>query len=257
MVELRPVRTKKIYQHIVEQITELIAQGNLKPGDRLLSERELADRLQVSRSSVREALTALASMGVVDVRPGEGTFVRQVNAEAIAEPLAVALLMDRGTTMELLEVRKMVEVEAAGLAATRADQEDLDKLSAIIANMQSDLAHGVLGEEADLAFHLTLAEAAGNPILHRLISAVSDTMQQSLRTSRQILYTTPGHAEELFRQHCAILKGVTGKNPQEAQRAMVEHLAFVERELRRKWQDEENGGVAGAGASITGTTGEP
>jgi len=245
-LELRPVRTKKIYEHIVEQITELISQGNLKPGDRLLSERELADRLQVSRSSVREALTALAAMGVVDVRPGEGTFVRQVNAEAIAEPLTVALLMDRGTTLELLEVRKMVEVEAAGLAAERADQEDLDKLSAIVANMQADLAQGVLGEGADLAFHLALAGAAGNSILQRLISAVSDTMQQSLRTSRQVLYTTPGHADELFRQHYAILKAVAAKKPKEARKAMADHLTFVERELKKKWQEEENGGHAQA-----------
>ena len=112
-MDVKPIKTKKIYEEIVEQIKELFAQGDLKPGDKLLSEREFAERLQVSRASVREALSALEAMGLIEIKPGEGTFIRQMGVSSIIEPLALLLLMEKDQVFELFELRKILEVEAA------------------------------------------------------------------------------------------------------------------------------------------------
>ncbi|MBE3571542.1 MAG: FadR family transcriptional regulator [Moorella humiferrea] len=233
-MELKPIRPKKIYEEIVRQIKDLIGEGNLKPGDRLPSERELSERLGVSRASVREALSALAAMGVIDIRPGEGTFVQNVRREAIVEPLAMALLMDRQAAMELLEARQALEGEAAYLAACRAGPEDIEKMAAILKEMDGDLKKGTLGEEADLRFHLAIAEAARNSVLAKLMHTVSDTMRQALRTSRQRLYTTPGNPELLFEQHKQIFEAIKNQKPRAARRAICQHLRFVERELQKE-----------------------
>ncbi|NLW07156.1 MAG: FadR family transcriptional regulator [Clostridia bacterium] len=231
-MELRPIRTKKIYEEIVQQIKVLISEGNLKPGDRLPSERELSERLAVSRASVREALTALAALGVIDIRPGEGTFVKHVRNRDIVESLAMAILLDRKTAKELLETRQALETEAAHLAARRAELEDLTKMASILEEMHRDLQNGVLGDDPDLRFHLAIAEATKNSVLARLMHTVSDTMLQALRASRLSLYTNPGNAELLYEQHVAIYEAIKGRNPRAARKAMSQHLAFVERELR-------------------------
>ncbi|MDD2422403.1 MAG: GntR family transcriptional regulator, partial [Heliobacteriaceae bacterium] len=96
-MEFKPIKTRKIYEEIVEQLRALIAKGNLMPGDKLPSERELSERLGVSRASVREALTALEVMGILDVRPGDGTFVRETNQSSIIEPLAWVLAVERNS----------------------------------------------------------------------------------------------------------------------------------------------------------------
>ncbi|MGI9951514.1 FadR/GntR family transcriptional regulator [Moorellaceae bacterium AZ2] len=233
-MELKPIRTKKIYEEIVRQIKELIGDGNLKPGDRLPSERELAERLGVSRASVREALSALAAMGVISIRPGEGTFVQTVRNGAIVEPLAMALLMDRQAAVELLEAREALESEAAALAARRASAEDIEKLGEIIKEMERELENSLLGEETDVRFHLAIAEAAHNGVLARLMYTVSETMRQVLRDSRRRLYEAPGNSEKLLEQHKLIYQAIASRNSRAARRAMSQHLHFVVRELRKE-----------------------
>lgn len=233
-LKLKPIRTRKIYEEIVNQIKELIGEGNLKPGDRLPSERELAERLHVSRASVREALSALAAMGVITIRPGEGTFVQTVKNGAIVEPLAMALLMDRQATLDLLEAREILETETAALAARRACPEEIERLQEIIKEMEIELEEGRLGEETDVRFHLTIAEACHNSVLSRLMYTVSDTIRQALRSSRQRLYQTPGNAEKLYTQHKAIYEAIASRDARGARRAMTEHLKFVTRELKKE-----------------------
>lgn len=232
-MDFRPIRTKKIYEEIVQQIKGFIMDGNLKPGDRLPSERELSERLAVSRASVREALSALAILGVIDIRPGEGTFVRNIRNRDIVESLTLALLMDSRTVIELLEARKALEGEAVFLAARRAELEHLAKMEAILEDMRKDLQTNTLGEEADLRFHLAIAEAAGNSVLARLMHTVTDTLRQALRASRLSLYTTPGNPELLLEQHSTIYEMIKARNPRGARKAMNQHLLFVMRELKK------------------------
>ncbi len=230
-MDVKPIKTKKIYEEIVEQIKELFAQGDLKPGDKLLSEREFAERLQVSRASVREALSALEAMGLIEIKPGEGTFIRQKGVSSIIEPLALLLLMEKDQVFELLELRKILEVEAAGLAALRATEEDVERMFEVIKKMEEDLAMGLLGEEADFEFHFAIAEAAHNSLLMRLMNTIADTMRQTLRTSREKLFRTPGNSEILYQQHREIYLAIRAKSPDRAKKEMYQHLVFVEKGL--------------------------
>lgn len=230
-MDLKPIRTKRIYVRIVEQIKQLFASGDLRPGDKLPSERDLAERLQVSRASVREALSALEAMGLLEIRPGEGAFIRQISVDSIIEPLALLLLMEKDKTWELLEVRKMMEIKAAGLAALRAAPEELERFKKILLRMESDLQRGNLGEDADWEFHFAIAEMAGNSMLLRLMNTIGDVMRQGLKAARLELYVKPGNAQLLYDQHCAICKAIEEKDSEGAQKAMREHLMFVEQEL--------------------------
>ncbi len=230
-MDLKPIRTKKIYMEIVEQIKELFASGNLRPGDKLLSERELAERLQVSRASVREALSALEAMGLLEIRPGEGTFIRLTSVDGIIEPLALLLLVEKDQVRELYEVRKIMEVETAGLAALRAQPEEIERLGSILIRMEWDLHRGDLGELADLDFHMTIAEMAGNSILLRLMNTISDSMRQLLITARTSLYAEPANARILLTQHREIMKTIENQDHKGAKKAMLDHLVYVEKNL--------------------------
>ena len=112
-MDLTPIRTKRLYEEIVEQIRLLIADGKLKPGDKLLAERELADRFQVSRASVREAIRTLEMLGVIDIRPGEGTYIRETEADDIIRPLAMFMAVERSSVIDMFEMRRIFETATA------------------------------------------------------------------------------------------------------------------------------------------------
>ena len=230
-MDLRPIKTKKIYEEIIEQIRVLVVKGDLKPGDRLPSERDLAVRLNVSRASVREALSALEMMGLLEIRSGEGTFIKKIDLDSVVTPLTWVLSMEKDTILELLEVRKMLEGQTVALAAKRASSEDLRDLEDTLKAMYQDIQTGQIGEEADLRFHYAIARASKNKILLRLMNAISDTMHQSLKASRVRLYEEQATPEVLYKEHLLILEAITKKNDDEARHYMLEHLAGVEARL--------------------------
>lgn len=235
----RPIKTKRVYEQIVDQIRMLIRRGDLKPGDKLMSERELSELLGVSRTSVREALSALDFLGILETRQGEGTFIANVSEQSLIEPLALIMAMDREAALELLEVRKMLEGEAAELAALRATQEDLYQMEEAINTMAEDLKHGNLGEAGDAKFHYTIAEATGNKVLVKLMNTIQDLLLQNMRSSRMYMYTQQGNAEKLFQQHEAIFRAIQSGNPQEARREMLAHLEFVQEEMTKNYLVEQ------------------
>ncbi|MFZ5642804.1 MAG: FadR/GntR family transcriptional regulator [Bacillota bacterium] len=230
-MDLKPIKTKKIYEEIIDQVKGLIAEGILNPGDRLISEREMADRLKVGRSAVREAFRALEAMGIIEIRQGEGTFVREVNSDSLAQTLALFLMTEKDTTRELLELRKILEVEAAGLASLRHTGEQLKKMEEALKQMEEDIESGDLGQQADWLFHYTVAEASHNSLLIRLMDSIADTMRRVLGTARQELYRTPGTPQRLLKEHQAVFKAIKNGQDKDARRAMYEHLDRVEKAL--------------------------
>lgn len=227
-MQFKPIRTKRIYEEIIEQIKLLIVEGNLKPGDKLLAERELAEKLGVSRTSVREALSALEMMGVIEIRPGEGTFIRHNNMDQNIKSLELLFLMNQDAILEMLELRKILEVAAVGLASERATDDHLAKMEKALKEMEYDIAQDHLGEEADINFHYAVAEATGNSILLRLMSTISDTMKLSVRANRESLYKTPGMPHKLLEEHKQIFQGIKKRDKDEAQNHMLQHLVGVE-----------------------------
>lgn len=232
-MELKPIKTRKIYEEVVEQIRQLIQEGELQSGDKLLSERELSERLKVSRASVREALSALELMGLVEIKPGQGTFIRQANVDSIIGPMALILSMEKDIIFELLEARKILEVEAAGLAAERASKEDLKAIEQALNQMRSDLDQHHLGETADHNFHYAIAHATRNSVLQLLMNTISDTMKKTLRSSREQLYVTPGTPEKLYQEHEQIYNAILQRNPPLARKHMLDHLVGVEEYMTR------------------------
>ncbi|WP_366923564.1 FadR family transcriptional regulator [Metallumcola ferriviriculae] len=233
-MQFKPIKHKRIYEEIVGQIKELIVEGSLNPGDKLLSERELADSLKVSRASVREALSALEIAGLVEIRPGEGTFMRCADLDTIIEPLALMFLLERDKIRELLEVRKALEVEAIGLATERGEKEDFLKVEKALNEMEDGLGSEERAEKADLKFHFAIAEATKNSMLIRLMNTIYDTMNQTLRTSRELWMSrrkeTP---DRLLEEHKAMFLAVKKGDSPKARKLMYDHLKSVEEELAK------------------------
>ena len=184
-IELKPIKTKKIYEEIVDQIRQLIVDGQIKPGDKLPSERELVESFKVSRSSIREALSALEMMGILEVRTGEGTFIKQIKPESMMASLIWYLCLDKATVMEMLEVRKMIEVQAVGYAAERATIQEVNQLAQTLETMKNNLENtGAVSEKADLMFHYTIAVATHNKITIRLMDTISDNLHHLIHATR-------------------------------------------------------------------------
>lgn len=230
-MDLKPIKTKRIYEEIIEQIRVLVTEGHLQPGDRLPSERDLAGQLNVSRASVREALSALEMMGLLEIRSGEGTFIKKINIDSVVTPLTWVLSMEKDTVLELLEVRKMIEGQAVALATRRAKPEDLRELEDALHLMYVDLQTGQLGEDADHRFHYAIAKASQNKILLRLMNAISDTMHQTLKTSRIRLYEGKDAPERLYQEHSLVFDAILKQDSEQARRIMLEHLDGVEDKL--------------------------
>lgn len=227
----KPIKHKRVYEEILEQIRQLVKEGHLKPGDRLMSERDMAERLEVSRASVREAFSALDMMGILESKPGEGTFIREVPQDSMVKPLALLFMLYQNSNQEVLEVRAVLEAGSASLAAARATREDLGKIKKELDAMEGDVQSGALGELPDARFHLAIAEASGNHVLLRLMNTVSDLIEETMRYSRQRLFVTEGNKELLLEQHKAIYHALAERNSDAAGEAMRTHLRFVRREI--------------------------
>lgn len=231
-MDLKPIKTKKIYEEIVEQVRDLLSEGGLKPGDKLLSERELAERLQVSRASVREALRSLEMMGYIEIRTGEGTFVREASIEDFVKPLAMVLGLEKRAFFHVYEVRRILETAAAALAANRATDDDLQSMEEALEMMENNLA--TAADPADSAFHYAVAEATHNPVLIKLMNTISDSVHQSVHMARSKLFENTENVAKLLEQHRAVLDAIRAKDPQLARQQMSTHLAFAEDEMSKE-----------------------
>jgi GntR family transcriptional regulator, transcriptional repressor for pyruvate dehydrogenase complex len=235
-MDLKPIKTKKIYEEIVEQIKQLMAAGNLKPGDKLLSERELAEQLQVSRASVREAIRSLEMMAFVDIKPGEGTFVRNPNTDEIILPLAMFLAVEKSSLLDMLEIRRVFESAAAGMAAERASEDEIDQIRAAYEHMKESInVHdSEKGEEYDTLFHYSIAEATHNNLLIRLFRTISEDFSRSISAARRQLFLDEHNPQIILDQHRRIYEAIKERNPKKASSTMLEHLTFAEQELNKK-----------------------
>jgi GntR family transcriptional repressor for pyruvate dehydrogenase complex len=227
--KVEPVHATRVYTEIVRQIRTLVAEGRLKSGDRLPPERELAERFNVSRASVREALRALESMRLIQIRVGEGTFVREIAVDSLVEPLALAILTRREATGELFEARRLLEPPIAALAAIRATAEERREMERIVAHQGSEVERGHTGLAEDAAFHAAIAASAHNHAITRIVHALVDL----LKKSREQSLRTPGRAQRSHEDHKAILAAIRERNPEAAREAMLAHVVAVEALVRR------------------------
>jgi GntR family transcriptional repressor for pyruvate dehydrogenase complex len=221
---IEPVKSTRIYEEIVRQIKQMISEGRLKSGDQLPPERDLADKFVVSRTSVREALRALESLGLVEIRAGEGTFVRQGSVEALIEPLALVMLSQREGIAELFEARRLLEPAIAALAARRATPEEIQEMDHILDEQGAEAAAGRTGLIQDAKFHAAIASAAHNQAITRIVHAMMDLLTQS----REESLGTPGRPARSHESHRRILEAIVRRDAAAAEEAMREHITTVE-----------------------------
>jgi GntR family transcriptional repressor for pyruvate dehydrogenase complex len=222
--ELGPIKSTRIYEEIVRQVKQLIAEGRLKTGDRLPPERELAEKFVVSRTSVREALRALESLSLIEIRPGEGTFVREVSVDALVGPLALMMTSQREAIGELFEARRVLEPAIAALAASRATPDEVQEMERILESQAREVAAGRTGLAEDAAFHTAVGAAAHNRAITRIVHAIMDLLTQS----REESLNTPGRPTRSHQDHRRILQAIAKRNPSAARQAMLDHLVAVE-----------------------------
>ena len=169
MAQLTPIRQEKVYEAAMNQLVSLIEDGTFTAGDRLPTERALAEQLGISRASVRQALTGLAAMGLVESRPGDGTYVT-------ARRTDFTWRLDAASALEILEGRRAIESGTARLAAQRRTQRELTALREIVATMDEQVDDGVHPVDTDREFHRAIAVAAHNPVLLQAMEALAQQM---------------------------------------------------------------------------------
>jgi GntR family transcriptional regulator, transcriptional repressor for pyruvate dehydrogenase complex len=218
------VRTSRLYEQIVQQIEESIVKGDLKPGDQLPAERELAQRFGVSRTAVREAVKALREKGLVEAFSGRGTFITDGTKQAVRQSLDLMVKIGQPEgSRHLAEVRAILEPEIAALAAARIQEPELTTMREAVATMDRAGTDPEAYIEADLDFHLALAEGAANPLILSLL----DSIVALLREQRLRIFRVPGGPERGQIHHKRILDAVERRDSDKAREAMRAHLAQV------------------------------
>ncbi len=220
---------------IAHQIETMIADGGLQAGERLPAERQLAERLGISRPSLREALKKLASKGLLTTRQGGGTYVQKSLDAGISDPLLALLQQQPESRFDVLEVRHALDGQAAYYAALRATDEDRYRIQKAYEHML-DLHHNSddpLDEAlADAAFHLSITEASHNIVLLHVMRSLFTVLQKSIKHNLDKLYTIPKVFEPLSRQHEALMRAVITGDPEAARHAAQDHMVFVEESLQ-------------------------
>ncbi|MCW8917151.1 MAG: FCD domain-containing protein [Magnetovibrio sp.] len=229
MAAYKRVKQGKISDIIAKQLEEMIAQGVLVPGERLLSERELAQEMEVSRPSLRDALQKLEAKGLIESRKGGGTFVKNFLGPSLTDPLAALLENSPNTAQDFLELRTTLDGIAAYYAALRATEVDRELLTLCFEAMEAAHSTEDPTEEADIDadFHMAIAEATHNVVLLHILRSLFTLLRNGVFFNRMQLYTRPGSRDLLLKQHRAIYESIMNGDPEKARNAAAGHLQYV------------------------------
>ncbi|QFU93904.1 FadR/GntR family transcriptional regulator [Amycolatopsis sp. YIM 10] len=231
---LRPMARPRLYEQVVQRIREYVVESGLDAGDKLPAERELAQRLGVSRASVKQAIVVLDVQGLVEVRHGGGTYL--TSAKLDLEPVE-ELVERRRRLPDVLEAREAMETKLAELAAERRTKEDLDALEDALRYMAEEIDNGEQGIEGDRRFHAAVTAAARNPILAEFMTSIAEQIAESRTESLH----QPGRPKRSLAQHYRIFDGISLGDPKAAAAAMKRHLRTVAKVRLLSWNPDEPG----------------
>lgn len=230
------ISNTKIYEQIADIILESIKSGEYQVGDKLPSIQKLGQQYGVSVASVREALNALRTIGIIEMKQGYGTFIKQI------EPTFFEL-GDKFTSLdqitELLELREIVESATVEKAAIHRNEADLVSLKKALDEMGEAVTDGTSGEKADLQFHLSIAKAAKNSLLIELLNNISELMQDSMEETRKIfIYSKQKTMNKLHEEHVIIYNAIVEQNATNAVKAMESHLFEVKETILANFKEQ-------------------
>jgi GntR family transcriptional repressor for pyruvate dehydrogenase complex len=243
LANIDPIKREPLTTQVARRLVEYILSGQIEPGDRMPSERQLAEAFGVGRSAMREALKALTLIGLLDVRQGDGTYLKRADSALLPNVIEWGMLLGEQRTMDLVEARQHFEPVIASLAARRRSENDLAELRRLLGRMERSADDTVGFVDADVAFHQRLAEAAGNSVLKDIHSGV-----QAL--SRAWIHRVISSAESSvpsYQEHIPVYEAVERGDPAAAAAAMEQHMTSAAERLRRALAAhvERNGAAAG------------
>jgi GntR family transcriptional regulator, transcriptional repressor for pyruvate dehydrogenase complex len=233
---LREIDVKSPSDIIIEQVKELISTGVLKPGDRLPAERALAERFGVGRGHIREALKRLEFYGILQTIPQSGTVVAKSGMRSLERLIANVLDLEDENFRALTETRALLEIQAARLAATRASDAEVAGLEVAHEDFRREILRGASGLDANVRFHLKIAECAGNPVLHALVRLLAPSVVSRVKTHEM---PSDGQSHAAVLEHAAVLAGIRARDPEQAAASMEEHMRKSQEKIQ--WPAPDRG----------------
>ena len=221
------ITRRRIPEEIADHIEQLILRGELATNQAFPPERELASRMGVSRNTLREAVRILEARGLVEVRSGTGAYIRDLNPAILTNGLRLLACLRAKHLFELIEARKAIEVELAGLAAERATSQDLTELRSWLSQMEGAMTPDEY-VQSDVAFHTCIASAAKNDILRIMLNSIRSALSENIRV---LLQHSPEARREAMEYHRQIFDALSNRSPKEAREKMRAHLDAVQRRL--------------------------
>ncbi|PUZ31272.1 FadR/GntR family transcriptional regulator [Staphylococcus arlettae] len=227
----------KIYEQVADLLLEQIKTGEYEVGDKLPSIQKLAQNYGVSVASIREALNALRTIGVIEIKQGYGTFIKQ------KEPIFFEIgekFNSLTQVEELLELREIIERTTVGKAAIQRSATDLENMKKALTDMGKAVSDGTSGEAADLQFHLSIAQAANNSLLVELMNNISGLMKDSMKETRKIfIYSKQKTMEKLYEEHEAIYLAIEQQQEEQAIAAMEAHLSEIKATILQNFKEKK------------------
>jgi GntR family transcriptional repressor for pyruvate dehydrogenase complex len=223
---IEPIRRLSLSDKIINQLIDLISIGKLKPGQRLSSERELCKQFGVGRSSLREALRSLAVMGILEGRVGEGTYIAKDSQSYLKKTAQWGLLFDPKNLNDLLETRLMLESQTSFLAAQRATGDDIENLKKTLDDLNDSADHPERYLELDLQFHLDIAQATQNSVLHNLLGMTRGYLKESIKDIliQSTLKKTKARMELSLHGHLEIFEAIRTGQAEKSRQVMIKHI---------------------------------
>lgn len=228
-MDINPISTKRIYQSVIEQFIAMLKDGKITSGQKLPPERALAEMFDVSRASIREAFSAMEIIGMIEVRPGDGSFVTQLNIAPFINTIAPLFLLNKSMEDDLLDFRKMLELAAVRSTIDKASKEDISLLLKPIRIMRDALDNNdpQKGVSGDIGFHKTLFMISKNLIITKAAECINYILESSVEYNRAQILKDKNNAAVLCTQHQAIYSAILDKDPVLAEELMRQHLDFV------------------------------
>lgn len=240
------VAPEKLSQSVVRQIEELILRGILRPGERLPSERDLADKLGVSRPSLRDAIADLADRGLLVSRAGSGVFVADVLGSAFSPALTQLFSTHDEAVIDYISFRRDMEGLAAERAATLGSETDLKLIDTIFGKMEAAHQKRDPSDEAqlDAEFHMAIIEASHNVIMLHMLRSMFELLRQGVFYNRQVMFRNRMTRDQLLDQHRAINAAIQARDPAAARAAVAAHMAYVEQAFHDQMRAEKRESIA-------------
>ena len=231
-MSLTQIKKKKLYEEVILGIEEMLKSNNMQPGDRMQSEKELSLYFGVSKTAVREALSALQTAGLIEVKHGSGIFVRSVN-DKLTNPLTMKMLTNRDNMLQIMEIRKGLETEGAFLAAQRADRADIAQIKSCLLKMAEEIERGENASHSDLEFHRALIHATHNPAYCNVYDTIAGVFNEGMQSCHEYFLLSEGQRLVVLEDHRLVYDAVKKKQPERARDLMRKHLENIEDCLRK------------------------